>query len=1021
LLQRVDQASDSFEDAWAAGQRPPIEAYLTDVPEPERSVLLHELLVLECDYRRRAGETPTPAEYLRRFPEHPSLIKTAFGEDPTPTPASLATPPSVPGQDAAGAPAAGLPTVPGYEVLGELGRGGMGVVYRARHIGLDRMVALKMIRTGAEAGPEELARFRTEAALQARVQHPHIVQIFEVGEAEGRPYFALEFVDGPGLDKQIAGMPQPAQAAAELVETLARAVHHAHQKGLVHRDLKPANVLVTAESTPKVGDFGLARRLEGEAGQTQSGAVVGTPCYMAPEQAWGRLQAIGPATDVHALGAILYELLTGRPPFLGATALDTVLQVRSQEPVPPRRLQPRVPRDLETICLACLHKDPSRRYATAEGLAEDLRRFQAGQPVVARPVRRLERGVKWARRRPELAALLLTLALVLSGSLVGLTGLWWRAEEQRDRAVKAEETATGERDNAVREKQRAVAEAAVAAAVSDFLQNDLLRQADTRRQEDRRFTPDPEVKVSTLLDRAAAGIGERFQDRPLVAAAIRQAIGDAYLGIGRYEQAVSHLSAAHQLRVAQLGPDHPDTLDTVLRLAQAIRRTGRHAEAIPLFEQVRDHQSQKLGPDDPRTLSAQNQLADVHQAAGHFGEAIRLFEEVREVQTRKLGPDHPDTVSTLHNLAGAYHLAGRTAEAIPLFEQAREQTARTLGPDHVESLTALHNLGVVYRDTGRTAEAIPLLEQAREGRARKVGPDHPETLIAMDNLAGAYMNAGRTAEAIRLLEQVRDGWTRKVGPDHPGNLGALNSLALAYRAAGRTAEAVALLEEVRPKVIQKRGPDHPDTLVMLHNLADMYRETGRVAEAIQLFEQVRERQTRKLGPDHHHTWATLNALASTLEGAKQFDRAQAVFRELLDAQARKLPADHPATAGTLVRLGLCLLNAGKPAEAEPVLRNGLAIRQKKQPDHWTTFNAQSLLGASLLGQHHYADAEPLLQQGYEGMMARDKVIPSQGKIRLTEALERLVQLYDAWGKPEQAATWRKKLDQAKSPAKEPSK
>ncbi len=426
LLRRVDEASDRFERAWGAGQCPRIEDFLAGATEPEQSLLLRELLVFELGYRRRAGETPTPDDYLGRFPDHAALIHQALDEATAAAGADRATPsfaadrgsvtPGPPGHPGR----AGLPVVAGYEVLGELGRGGMGVVYRARQTRLDRVVALKMIRAGEEAGAEELARFRTEAALQARLQHPNIVQIFEVGETDGGPYFVLEFVDGTGLDKQIAGKPQPPRAAALLVETLARAVQHAHEKGLVHRDLKPSNILITAAGTPKVGDFGLAKRLEGDAGHTRTGAVVGTPSYMAPEQAWGRPKAIGPATDVYALGAILYELLTGRPPFLAATPLDTVLQVRNQEPVSVRRLQPQIPRDLETICLKCLEKEPARRYAGAAALADDLRRFLDGRPVWARPVGWWGRAVKWAKRRPALVAGgSLAVALVLVAWVVG--------------------------------------------------------------------------------------------------------------------------------------------------------------------------------------------------------------------------------------------------------------------------------------------------------------------------------------------------------------------------------------------------------------------------------------------------------------------------------------------------------------------------------------------------------------------------------------------------------------------------
>jgi hypothetical protein len=309
--------------------------------------------------------------------------------------------------------------VAGYEILGELGRGGMGVVYKARHVQLNRLVALKMILAGSHAGETELARFRVEAEAVARLQHPGIVQIYEVGESEGKPFFSLEFVEGGSLSAKLGGVPLPARRAAELVAALAGAVDAAHRKGIVHRDLKPANVLLTADGTPKITDFGLAKRLDA-AGQTATGAVMGTPSYMAPEQAMGK-KDIGPAADVYALGAILYELLMGRPPFLGAEALDTLRQVVSDEPVPPSRSNHRVPHDLETICLKCLHKEPKKRYGSARELAEDLGRWLAGEPIAARPVGQAERLWRWARRHVRLLVSLAAFALVAFGVVVWVT------------------------------------------------------------------------------------------------------------------------------------------------------------------------------------------------------------------------------------------------------------------------------------------------------------------------------------------------------------------------------------------------------------------------------------------------------------------------------------------------------------------------------------------------------------------------------------------------------------------------
>jgi WD40 repeat protein len=431
-----------------------------------------ELVYTEFALRSELDQKPAPAEWYARFPQwrdrlerlfavHEQVCAGADGE----TSAAAATPrPLAAGVGARGTDGVGSALGP-HELLGEIGRGGMGVVYKARQKGLNRIVALKMILVGAQAGPDELARFRTEAEAAARLRHPNIVPIYEVGEwqsANGSPplpYLTMEWVEGGSLEQKLAGVPRPAKEAAQLVETLARAMHHAHQQGIVHRDLKPANVLLTADGTPRITDFGLAKCLdawESDRGRTRSGdsadprgvptlpalppltrtgAILGTPCYVSPEQAAGDTRALGPPTDIYALGAILYELLTGRPPFQGANPLDTLEQVRTVEPVPPRRLQPRLARDLETICLKCLQKEPHQRYPSALGLAEDLDRFLAGRPIQARAVGSSERLWRWCRRNPRVAGLVAALFLVLAGGLAGVTWKWLEADRQRGQAL----------------------------------------------------------------------------------------------------------------------------------------------------------------------------------------------------------------------------------------------------------------------------------------------------------------------------------------------------------------------------------------------------------------------------------------------------------------------------------------------------------------------------------------------------------------------------------------------------------
>ncbi len=350
-----------------------------------------------------------------------------------------------------------------YRVIRVLGQGGMGVVYLAEQAALKRLVALKVIRHGVNATPAEVARFRAEAEAVARLQHPNIVQIHEVGEQDGVYYLVLEYVDGGSLDRQLAGTPREPRSTAGMIETLARAVHHAHGRGILHRDLKPANVLLDAQGQPKVTDFGMAKSLQGDSGLTASGQVLGTPSYIAPEQASGKHGEITPAVDVYGLGALLYEMLTGRPPFKGATPLSTLEQVMSQEPVAPSRFQRHIPRDLETICLKCLEKQPSRRYATAEALADDLGRFLSGRPIAARPVGAWGRARKWARRRPIEACLT---AAVLVVAVLGLSGIVWQWRN-----------ALAQRDTARQELYRANL---VAAAAGPAIAQQLGRPADPR-------------------------------------------------------------------------------------------------------------------------------------------------------------------------------------------------------------------------------------------------------------------------------------------------------------------------------------------------------------------------------------------------------------------------------------------------------------------------------------------------------------------------------------------------------------
>jgi eukaryotic-like serine/threonine-protein kinase len=469
---RLESVIDRFEEDWARGERRALESYLP-ADCGERGLLLRELVLVERELKNNAGETMELDSYTERFPElRDADFAAAFthceSSEKTRTSPGLRTEgPRAHGaandatsrfsrttRNSVGFGERSAPVIPGYDLLEELGRGGMGVVYKARQARLNRLCALKMILAGDHASPETTARFLAEAGIVARLRHPNVVHIHALGEHEGRPFFEMELVEGGSLDRQLDGAPRPALDAARLVEPLARAVAEAHKMGIIHRDLKPANVLLAADGSPKVTDFGLAKCLDADSGLTGSELVMGTPSYMAPEQAGGITKTVGPESDVYSLGAILYELLTGRPPFRAPTVLETLEQVKNAEPVAPSRLAPGMPRDPETICLKCLRKDPARRYESANALANDLKRYLNGETILARPVGPLERGWRWARRRPAVAvsaaALVLTLVMLAASS----TLVAWTVSN----SAREVESAFGREKAARREAERALAD-----------------------------------------------------------------------------------------------------------------------------------------------------------------------------------------------------------------------------------------------------------------------------------------------------------------------------------------------------------------------------------------------------------------------------------------------------------------------------------------------------------------------------------------------------------------------------------
>jgi serine/threonine-protein kinase len=832
-----------------------------------------------------------------------------------------------------------------YELLGRLGRGGMGVVYQARDHRLDRLVALKMILAGAHADPEELARFRAEAQAQARLQHPNIVQVYEVGEADGWPYFALEYVDGGSLEKRLAGLPQPARWAAGLVETLARAMHHAHQQGLVHRDLKPANVLLAADGTPKVTDFGLAKRLQAEAGKTPSGAVVGTPSYMAPEQTLSRPGAVGPAADVYALGAILYECLTGRPPFLAETALDTLVQLQGQEPVPPRRLQPKVPRDLDTICLKCLEKESARRYASALALADDLSRFQAGEPIRARPVGLAGRLGRWARRQPVVAGLAAALVLALVGGFAAVAWQWIIAEGNWEIAERNRVQAEANAKRAEQQRRVAVLQAAEARRQWERARDSYRLSREALEACVKRVAEDPRLKEGLLEDlrrrvlEADAVFYEKFVKLQGDEPEFQAERGRAYLRLG----------------------------DVMAQLASPEKALRPYGKALAVFQRlVEQHPANRFYQND--LAGAHNQLANKYRALARFQDAERAHREalaLRQVLVAKHPgvPEYRVGLAASHNNRALLYLeTNRPKDAEHDFGSARKILERLVdeqpnAAQYKEELAGnYNNLGNLYWSTSRYGEAEKFLRDALALR-KALAAKHADNADYQNVLAGSHQNLGvlyrdtaRPKEALAACNAALV-LRKALAARHPGVPSyqawvASNHLALAsmYHHTAQPEIAVQALEEACAiyKTLADLYPTIPiyqrGRINALRQLGEMHLDARRPQKAEPLFQEALAR-SRDLVKNYPSDWHRLEWGMSQSQIGLLYLRtnraklAEPVYREVRD-RFQRLAAKQPSVGEfreklAIVHYNLTLARAasGQPRQAEQSYRDAVAVQK----------------------------------------------------------------------------------------------
>jgi len=862
------------------------------------------------------------------------------------------------GVDLVGVAAVGTPpTIPAtigrYRILRLLGEGGMGAVYEAEQEQPRRTVALKVIKPGL-ATPELLRRFEQESQALGRLQHPGIAQIYEAGTANSgfgpQPFFAMEFIEGESLLQYAEAHQLKTRQRLELMAKVCEAVQHAHQRGVIHRDLKPGNILADMNGQPKVLDFGVARVTDSNpkaTRQTDVGRLVGTLAYMSPEQVLADSLEVDTRSDVYALGVILYELLVGRAPYTVSRNIPEAVQtIREEDPAPLSSISRNYRGDIETIVAKALEKDKARRYASAAGLAGDIRRYLTDEPILARPPSATYQLQKFARRHKALVTGVVAVFVVLIAGIIVST---WEATRAR------------------RAEQAATAQAATAKAVNDFLQNDLLAQASAKAQARPDNKPDPDLKVRTALDRAGGRITGKFTGQPLVEASIRQTIGKTYRDLGLYPDAQRQVERALDLRHRILGEEHPDTLATM------------------------------------------NELATLYRDQGKYPQAERLFTKVLEVRRRALGEEHPDTLATINDLAVLYRRQGKYAQAEPLFTKILEVRRRVLGKDRPETLTTMNDLGVLYTSQGKYALAESLLTKALEVKRRTLGEEHPDTLINMNNLGQVYQYEDKYADAELLYAKVAELHRHVLGEDHPEALISMNNLAQIYLYQGKYAQAGPLFSKILEVRRRVRGDEHPETLVTMNDLAVLYTYQRKYAQAEQLFTKVLEVKRRVLGEGHPETLISMDNLAFLYRNQGKYALAEPLNIKALTLQRRTLGAEHLDTLISMNDLEFLYLNERKYAPAEALLREALNRFDKAAPESWRRFDSQSMLGASLAAQKRYAEAETLLLSGYDGLLNRKSTIPTASRFKLNEAGEQIVELYQDWGMLEKAAEWRDKL------------
>ena len=931
-----------------------------------------------------------------------------------------------------------------YKLLQQIGEGGMGLVYMAEQDQpVRRSVALKIIKLGMDTR-QVVARFEAERQALAMMNHPHIAKVFDAGATDsGRPYFVMELVRGIPITEYCDQNCLPTRQRLDLFILVCQAVQHAHQKGIIHRDLKPSNILVTSNDGvpwPMIIDFGIAKathqRLTEKTVFTHFAQMIGTPAYTSPEQAEMSKMDVDTRTDIYALGVLLYELLTGTTPFsakellsLGyremqrtivereplrlSTRLSTMANeertvVAKQRSVDATALAKLFRGDLDWIAIKCLEKDRARRYETANALAMDIRRHLENEPVVARPPSRLYEFQKTVRRHKFGFAAAATLILVLA---LGVLVSTWEAV----RATRAEAREAEHRRRAEANEMKAETEATKSAHVAQFLK-DMLKTVEPSVALGRDAT-----MLREILDQTAERVGQELPHEPAVQAELLSTIGVTYYGLGEAQKAIAAHQEALRLRRGLFGETNVWVAASLTELGEALEIQQVYATAESAHRQAVALRRLLLGNQHPDTARSLSDLASVLKEQHGLTEAESLQREALAVQTNLFPHGNDDVLNSLHNLGDIVMSQDRLPEAESITRQALELARKLHGAEHPDVATALTRIGRVLERQRKNAEAEPWLRDGYLMRRKFLGNDHAYVSSSLDSYAKMLNGQGKFAEAEAAL---RDNWKQRATRPPMTLLGAMMT---ALFGQGKPIEPELRDALARKAADLKKVDDSNEVAWFLATCPEAAFRDG--PRAVQLAEQA-VAATKRAEP------TILDTLAAAYAEVGQFEKAAQLQQEAMALlQDKDLTANYASrlklyatkkpyhdfsfalnAAGALAATASTFLEQGKAEPAESAARQSLNLRERYAPDDWTTFNSRSLVGGSLLGQKKYAEAEPLLLSGYEGMKQREKSIPAAGKIRIQEAIQRVAEVYEATGQVEKAAEWKKlkEFDPAKA-------